>query len=178
MSGRCGTYTSYTRGCRCDDCRAAGTEYQRAYQQRKREERDAGRDPYEPAGIDEGDTSWMERGACRSAGPQLFFPTRGSNGGNQAKTICQACPVTDECLDYALRTGQRYGIWGGMNYDERTQVQRKAKVCGDCGIDIGDRARNATYCQDCSAVRAREAHRQANSRYYHSYKWEDRQVAS
>jgi WhiB family redox-sensing transcriptional regulator len=126
MSGRCGTYGSYTRGCRCDDCRAAGTAYQRAYQRRRREERGLAKEPYDLPGIDEGDTSWMEHGACRNVGPDLFFPGRRSGRGTGAKTICAGCPVAEQCLDYALRTGQRYGIWGGMSYDERAVAMQAA----------------------------------------------------
>lgn len=29
MSSRCGTYSAYTEGCRCDACRAAAARYQR-----------------------------------------------------------------------------------------------------------------------------------------------------
>lgn len=36
-----------------------------------------------------------------------------------AKSICQGCCVTDECLDHALRTREPHGVWGGLNEFER-----------------------------------------------------------
>lgn len=38
-----GTYGQYTKGCRCDDCRAAKAEYQRDYLNRNPEQREKSR---------------------------------------------------------------------------------------------------------------------------------------
>jgi WhiB family transcriptional regulator, redox-sensing transcriptional regulator len=32
----------------------------------------------------------------------------------EAIAICGTCPVRDDCLTFAVRTGQQYGIWGGQ----------------------------------------------------------------
>ena len=32
----------------------------------------------------------------------------------EAIAICEACPVRDDCLTFAVRTGQQYGVWGGQ----------------------------------------------------------------
>jgi len=32
----------------------------------------------------------------------------------EALAICITCPVRDDCLTFAVRTGQQYGIWGGQ----------------------------------------------------------------
>jgi len=37
----------------------------------------------------------------------------------EAKAICAGCPVRNECLAFALRTGQVDGIWGGTTTHER-----------------------------------------------------------
>jgi hypothetical protein len=36
-----------------------------------------------------------------------------------AKGICYDCPIKKQCFDYALRTNQRHGIWGGTSPEER-----------------------------------------------------------
>jgi WhiB family transcriptional regulator, redox-sensing transcriptional regulator len=35
------------------------------------------------------------------------------------------CPVIDDCLEYALETNQRSGIWGGTSERERKSLRRK-----------------------------------------------------
>jgi WhiB family redox-sensing transcriptional regulator len=65
----------------------------------------------------------MEQGACRGCDPALFFPERGENGG-QAKLICSVCPVRVECLDHALASHERYGVWGGQTDKERRAEAR------------------------------------------------------
>lgn len=37
----------------------------------------------------------------------------------EARAICMTCPVRDECLNYALETGETVGIWGGLTPEER-----------------------------------------------------------
>jgi len=66
---------------------------------------------------------WRDRAACRDEDPELFFPT-GTDGPallqvEQAKAVCRRCPVTDECLSWALATGQDHGVWGGTTEEER-----------------------------------------------------------
>jgi WhiB family transcriptional regulator, redox-sensing transcriptional regulator len=66
---------------------------------------------------------WRSAAACRSADPDLFFPISDSGPAReqtaQAKAICATCRVRRECLAFALRTGQVYGIWGGTTEHER-----------------------------------------------------------
>lgn len=44
---------------------------------------------------------------------------------SQAKGVCAGCPLRLECLDEALQTQVRYGIWGGLNWDERLRERRR-----------------------------------------------------
>ena len=49
----------------------------------------------------------------------------------KAKSVCHRCPVTETCLAWALETGQRYGVWGGLSEDERYELQRRgARISG------------------------------------------------
>jgi WhiB family redox-sensing transcriptional regulator len=36
--------------------------------------------------------------------------------------VCHTCPVRRECLDFALRIREPYGIWGGLNEIERRDL--------------------------------------------------------
>lgn len=61
---------------------------------------------------------WTKRAACHGVDPNVFFPTRGEDV-EAARAICDGCPVKAECLDYALRTSQKFGIWGGSSERDR-----------------------------------------------------------
>src|SRR5690348_6882971 len=72
---------------------------------------------------------WRHRAVCRDEDPELFFPI-GTSGPallqvEQAKAVCRRCSVTDECLQWALDTGQDAGVWGGMSEEERRAVKRR-----------------------------------------------------
>jgi WhiB family redox-sensing transcriptional regulator len=67
--------------------------------------------------------SWRESAACRGANADLFFPERGAST-RPAKAICAACSVQAECLEYALASGERHGIFGGKAPRERRKMRR------------------------------------------------------
>ncbi|SDJ44597.1 WhiB family transcriptional regulator [Streptomyces indicus] len=71
---------------------------------------------------------WMEQAACVGEDPELFFPV-GTTGPSvretqAAKEVCRRCPVTETCLDWALRMGQTTGVWGGTSEAERAPMLR------------------------------------------------------
>ena len=74
---------------------------------------------------------WMADGECFEAGrptSELFFPERGAST-RPATEMCNECSVKDECLSYALETGQNHGIWGGLTARQRRLLlARKAKL--------------------------------------------------
>ncbi len=43
----------------------------------------------------------------------------------RAREICAACHVSEECLEFALETNERTGIWGGTTEEERKSLRRK-----------------------------------------------------
>jgi WhiB family redox-sensing transcriptional regulator len=48
-------------------------------------------------------------------GTDLFFPEPDDTETiEQAIQVCRRCPVRQECLSYARRTGTEYGVWGGV----------------------------------------------------------------
>lgn len=67
--------------------------------------------------------SWQDYANCRGADADLFFPERGAST-RKAKAICNACDVQGECLDFALRESEKFGIWGGLSERERRRIRR------------------------------------------------------
>lgn len=74
---------------------------------------------------------------CENA-PDLYYPeqeivrgyARNSSLGNFAilKEMCnKQCPIRNECLEYALKHNERYGIWGGMTAPERKKLKQGIK---------------------------------------------------
>jgi WhiB family redox-sensing transcriptional regulator len=70
--------------------------------------------------------AWQMRAACRGQSAASFFPPLQFEPKDlrvsrerAAKSVCRTCPVADECLDYALRTREPHGVWGGLNEVER-----------------------------------------------------------
>jgi WhiB family transcriptional regulator, redox-sensing transcriptional regulator len=73
-------------------------------------------------------TEWRSLSACRDENPDIFFPAPRSLTMfvqlARAKAVCGSCPVTEECLRYALTTGQDHGVWGGTSEEERRALRR------------------------------------------------------
>jgi WhiB family redox-sensing transcriptional regulator len=66
---------------------------------------------------------WRHRAACRDEDPELFFPI-GTSGPallqvEDAKAVCRHCSVVDDCLSWAIESGQESGVWGGLSEEER-----------------------------------------------------------
>lgn len=72
--------------------------------------------------------TWMRTALCRQIDSALFFP-EGRGGAvvmqtEQAKQVCNLCPVKTACLEWAVETGQSAGVWGGLSEDERLPLLR------------------------------------------------------
>jgi WhiB family redox-sensing transcriptional regulator len=71
---------------------------------------------------------WQDHGSCRTSDPTLFFHPQNERGAARrsrvqaAKSVCASCPVQTECADYAIRSREPYGIWGGMSEEEREEI--------------------------------------------------------
>lgn len=120
MPAEHGTRKEYQRGCRCEPCKDANNDYARAWQEKHR----PAVTEFFSNFIDEGDMSWLEYSACKNEDTETFFPTRGENAKvEKAKRICSTCQVQTDCLQYALRTEQEVGIWGGRSSRELRVMQ-------------------------------------------------------
>ena len=69
---------------------------------------------------------WADKGLCVGSDPDLFFPQRGEDM-SCACEMCRSCPVRQACLDYAIESNQRFGIWGGKSPSQRRRMQRLVK---------------------------------------------------
>jgi len=74
-------------------------------------------------------TTWRNRAACLDEDPELFFPV-GNTGPallriEEAKAVCRRCEVVETCLEWAMESGQDFGVWGGMSEDERRALKRR-----------------------------------------------------
>ena len=78
--------------------------------------------------------AWMEEGSCVYANTELFFPVGSSmkaiKQSNEAKAICNECVVKIDCLEYAIRTNQDSGVWGGTTEEERKSLRREYRKNG------------------------------------------------
>ncbi|AQT78303.1 hypothetical protein B1R94_02210 [Mycolicibacterium litorale] len=130
-------------------------------------------------------TNWRLQAACRSHDPDLWFPERGDKRTKAAALrICRTCPVIAACRDYALRTGQPDGIWGGLTQTQRTKLlgvssfvrrtlrdsedpDRRLKPCGTPAAYERHRRRREPICDPCRKANTRrhiEAQKQRRAR--------------
>jgi WhiB family transcriptional regulator, redox-sensing transcriptional regulator len=70
------------------------------------------------------DRGWQDYANCLGVDPDLFFPERGAST-REAKEVCRGCVVREQCLEYALANGEKFGIWGGLSERERRRIRRQ-----------------------------------------------------
>ena len=83
---------------------------------------------------------WRLEAKCADYDPELWYPPRDKTKypviAKQAKDICYGrdgkpeCPVRIECLLFADKNDETFGIWGGMSHRERNALTRKAEKHG------------------------------------------------
>ena len=71
---------------------------------------------------------WLPEARCIGEDPELFFPIGTSEDAlsqvAEAKTVCHACSVRTDCLEWSLATFQDAGVWGGLDEEERRVIRR------------------------------------------------------
>lgn len=77
---------------------------------------------------------WQRRGACRGMDSAVFFHPDGERNPSRArrtaraKQICARCPVIEPCREFALRTREPFGVWGGLAESERREILEQREV--------------------------------------------------
>ena len=114
------------------------------------------------------DMPWADKAACAGTDPEAFFPDRGGNP-HPAKKVCRDCPVRQQCLDYALKHAENWGIWGGLTDNERRSIRRGhhppiwRPECGTAAGADKHYKRGEPVCGPCRAAKAQQL-RQSRAR--------------
>lgn len=80
---------------------------------------------------------FVNHASCSDYDPDLWFPTE--RAGKQrswlrtpqvalAREICSTCPAFQECFDYSLKYSGLYGIWAGLDWYQRQDIQDQAGI--------------------------------------------------
>lgn len=73
---------------------------------------------------------WRDRAACKGISIDVFYFESDDENRNlkkqtdKAKAFCKECPVSKECLSYALNEDIKFGVWGGFTSRERGSLRR------------------------------------------------------
>jgi WhiB family redox-sensing transcriptional regulator len=72
--------------------------------------------------------AWKAKGSCRGSDTLVFYPPSDDDAlAAPAKEICAGCPVRKPCLEFALSTREKHGVWGGLTERERRRVLRQRR---------------------------------------------------
>lgn len=72
------------------------------------------------------ESSWKHKGACHGLDPTIFFPDSEESAA-EAKAICAGCSVRAACLEHALASREKDGVWGGTTDKERRRIIRQRR---------------------------------------------------
>ena len=72
--------------------------------------------------------NWRSIGLCRGSDTLVFYPPSDDDSlAEEAKMICGMCAVRQPCLEFALTTREKHGVWGGLTERERRRVLRQRR---------------------------------------------------
>ena len=72
--------------------------------------------------------TWRAKAACHGLDPTIFYPATDDDAdAESAKSVCAQCPVSDDCLEYALGFREKEGVWGGATERERRRIIRQRR---------------------------------------------------
>ena len=72
--------------------------------------------------------NWRLIGLCKGSSTVVFYPPSDDDSlAEEAKTICSMCTVRKPCLEFALNTREKHGVWGGLTERERRRVLRQRR---------------------------------------------------
>ncbi len=69
---------------------------------------------------------WNRQAACKGLDPEIFYPVS-EEEAEVAKGVCGQCAVQPECLEHALGSRERDGVWGGATEKERRRLIRQRR---------------------------------------------------
>jgi WhiB family redox-sensing transcriptional regulator len=93
----------------------------------------------------------------------LFYPKVGEVMPDEALNACRNCPVSDDCLDWALLHPEHHGIWAGTSEKRRVRMRRQRRRHGDrralcriCSTPFDKTSSQAATCSRCAVVTTRQ----------------------
>jgi WhiB family redox-sensing transcriptional regulator len=69
---------------------------------------------------------WWDQGACRGLDSAIFYPDDEVEA-QSAQAVCADCVVRVACLDHALASREKAGVWGGATEKDRRRIIRKRR---------------------------------------------------
>ncbi len=72
------------------------------------------------------DVDWRRLGACRGLDASIFYPDDDDDAA-VAKSVCESCGVRAACLEHALMSREKAGVWGGATERERRRIIRQRR---------------------------------------------------
>ncbi len=69
---------------------------------------------------------WRKLGACRGLDASIFYPDDDDDAA-VAKSVCDGCGVRAACLEHALMSREKAGVWGGATERERRRIIRQRR---------------------------------------------------
>lgn len=119
---------------------------------------------------------WADNAACRGKPVDVFFPEYPDNGPRPAtkavyaaaRVLCAVCPVTTDCLNYAIVNNIEHGMWGGSTPRQRrrlrvapnAQIRYPCRTCGDWIQHSLSSTRGFRHeCFECRRLRNLEYHK-------------------
>lgn len=71
---------------------------------------------------------WRAKAACHGLEPTIFYPDPDvDEDALPAKAVCAECQVRGACLEYALGSREKDGVWGGCTERERRRIIRQRR---------------------------------------------------
>jgi len=64
---------------------------------------------------------------CREEDPELFF-SPGERYSNEVRAICHRCPLESKCAQWAITSGEQWGLWGGLDPAQRNALRRQMEL--------------------------------------------------
>lgn len=82
------------------------------------------------------DPTWPMWAECQGADPSVFFGPddklpMSRDQVETAREFCHRCPVQADCLVESFQSDERFGIWGGLTFEERKRTREQTRSMND-----------------------------------------------
>lgn len=112
--------------------------------------------------------AWTRAAACLGQWVELDWIDPTPEQARRCRAVCAGCPVRRTCLAAALTSAEPWGIWGGLDPDERAILARSLGLAAPATRPLhGFRARYAKHGCRCRACRHAHAVYEHQRRHNH-----------